>query len=163
MEGLKIRFSELSDAKYMSKWLDDEKILRWFPMTTQAEIEDSVKVCMGYVKYNAILTAVYNGEVCGIACLYLQGFKKFSHQCLFVIVLDQNFRGKNIGTELMKELMQLAKERFKIEILHLEVYDTNPAMHFYEKLGFEKYGYQSKFIKEKEGTYLGKILMQKHL
>jgi len=163
VEGLKIRFSEKSDAKHMIKWLDDEKILRWFPMETAPEIEDSVNVCMNYIKYNAVLTAEYKKQVCGIACLYLQGFKKFAHQCLFVIVLDKNHRGKNIGTELMNELMHLAKERFKIEILHLEVYDTNPAVHFYEKLGFQKYGYQPKFIKMKDGTYLGKVLMEKHL
>jgi ribosomal protein S18 acetylase RimI-like enzyme len=163
VKELIIRFSEMSDAKYMIKWLDDEKILHWFPMSTKAEIEDSVNVCMGYVKYKAILTAEYKKVPCGIACLYLQGFKKFAHQCLFVIVLDQQYRQKGIGTELMKELMVLAKERFGIEILHLEVYDTNPAVSFYEKLGFVKYGYQKNFVKEKDGSYLGKILMEKRL
>ena len=57
---------------------------------------------------------------------------------------------------------QLAKERFKIEFLHLEVYEGNPAIRLYERLGFEKYGFQRAFVKD-EGKYLGKILMQKYL
>ena len=163
MEGLNIRFSTLNDGKYMKKWLDDDEILDWFPMSNMQEIEDSVNICMNYVRYKALLTAEYKNNPCGIACLYLQGFKKFAHQCLFVIVLDKEYRNKGIGKKLMQELMDLAKNRFKIEILHLEVYEKNPAIKFYEKLCFEKYGYQDKFVKLKDGSYLGKIFMQKYL
>lgn len=163
MKGLKIRFSELTDGPYMVKWLSDPSILRWFPMQTPPEIEDAVNICMNYVKDKAILTAEYNGEICGIACLYISFFKKFAHHSLFVIILDKKFRGKGIGTLLLQELMALAKERFKIEILYLEVYDGNPAIYLYEKLGFKRYGYQKNFIKLNETTYLGKIMMQKFL
>lgn len=163
MKDLNIRFSELSDAKHMRKWLDDQSVLKWFPMDSGPEIDDSINVCMSYVKSKAILTAEYKNQVCGIACLYIQGFKKIAHQCLFVIILDKEYRGKGIGQKLMSELMKLAKERFQIKILHLEVYDTNPAIYFYERLGFEKYGYQKNFVKQKDGTYLGKTMMKKHL
>lgn len=163
MKGLKIRISEMADAKYMAKWLDDEKIINWFPMTSKAEIEDSVRICMGYIKHKSIITAAYDNEVCGIACLYLQSFKKIAHSCLLVVVVDEEYRGKGVGYALMEELILIAKERFNLKILHLEVYDTNPAIKFYEKLGFEKCGYQRNFIKLKDGTYLGKTLMQKYL
>ena len=163
VKDIKIRFTKDSDAKYMAQWIDDPKIIRWFPMTTKAEILDSVNICMGYAKHKAMLTAEYNKEVCGVACLYLQSFEKISHSCLFVIVVDEKYRGKGIGKELMLQLSELAKSKFNLQILHLEVYDTNPAILFYEKLGFDKYGYQKKFIKEADGTYLGKTLMQKFL
>jgi RimJ/RimL family protein N-acetyltransferase len=162
-KNLKIRFSEPTDRQYMIDWLSDPDVLRWFPMENTREIEDAVNICLNYVKEKAILTAEYNNEICGIACLYLSFFKKFAHQCLFVIILDKRYRGRGIGTRLLQELMNLAKERFKIEILHLEVYEGNPAIHLYEKLGFQRYGYQKKFIKLKDKTYLGKIMMQKNL
>jgi len=59
--------------------------------------------------------------------------------------------------------MVLAKERFKIEFLHLEVYEGNPAIRLYQRLGFEQYGFQRQFVKDEDGKYLGKILMQKYL
>ena len=63
---------------------------------------------------------------------------------------------------LLRNLIEVAKEK-NIELLHLEVYAGNPARSFYEKFGFKKYGFQDKFIKEKKGTYVSKILMQKYL
>ena len=163
MKDLKIRFSTLDDKKYMIEWLSDPLVLKWFPMETPPEIEDSVNICLSYVKDKGILTAEYKNEICGMACLYLQHFKKFAHHSLFVIIVGKKFRDKGIGTKLLKELMALAKERFKIEFLHLEVYDGNPAISLYKRLGFERYGYQKNFIKLKSGKYLGKILMQKYL
>jgi putative acetyltransferase len=163
LEDLKIRVSVPSDKDHMIEWLSEEAILRWFPMQDMREIEDAVNVCMGYVDHQSILTVEYKNQVCAMACLYIHFFKKFSHQALFMIIVKKEFRSKKIGERLIKELMKVAKEKFKIEILHLEVYDENPAISFYERLGFEKYGYQKDFIKEKSGKYLGKTLMQKYL
>ena len=56
----------------------------------------------------------------------------------------------------------LPKNNFDIELLHLEVYEGNPAIHLYQRLGFVQYGYQRHFIKQ-NGQYLGKIMMQKAL
>ena len=67
-----------------------------------------------------------------------------------------------IGRLLIEKLIELAKEKFKIRILHLEVYEGNPARKMYAKLGFVEFGRQEKFIKEK-GIYLAKIFMQKKL
>ena len=103
-----------------------------------------------------------DGEVCGMANLYIQPYKKFAHQCLFAIVVDEKYRGRGLGKELLESLMAMAKEKFHIEILHLEVYDGNPAIHLYERLGFERYGAQSHFIKE-EGKFTAKIMMQKYI
>ena len=109
-----------------------------------------------------MLTALWDGVPCGIANLYLQPYKKLAHQCLFAIIVDENYRNKKVGTQLMEELMVLAKERFRFEMLHLEVYEGNPAINLYRRLGFTEYGRQRHFIKD-EGGYLAKILMQKNL
>jgi len=159
---LSIRFTKEEDAPFLTKWLNDPIILKWFPMLTDREIEDSVRIWMAYSKFHANLTAEWEGAPCGMANLYIQPYKKLAHQCLFAIIVDKDHRGRGIGTALMQDLMKLAKETFNIEILHLEVYEGNPAIHLYQRLGFKEFGFQKHFIKEK-GEYLGKIFMQKSL
>jgi putative acetyltransferase len=117
---------------------------------------------MSYTKLGGVLTALWDGVPCGNATLYLQPYKKLAHQCLFAIIVDEKYRGKGVGRKLMIELMERAKNIFKIELLHLEVYEGNPAIHLYRDLGFTQYGVQKHFVKD-NGVYRAKILMQKKL
>ncbi len=159
---LTIRLTRLEDASPLMQWLMDPKILSWFPMIDAREVEDAVRIWIGYSRMEAGLTAECNGEPCGMANLYIQPYKKLMHTCLLSIIVKESMRGKGIGAALLKELMQYAKEKFKIEILHLEVYEGNPAQRLYERLGFKAFGSQVHFIKE-NGKYLGKTFMQKQL
>ena len=77
--------------------------------------------------------------------------------------MDEKFRGHGIGTALVTELLKLAKNRFKMEMIHLEVYIGNPAVRLYERLGFVEFGRQTHWIKEPDGTYVGRIFMEKFL
>ena len=126
-------------------------------------MEDAARLWISYCKIGATLTALWDGTPCGLATLYISPFRKLAHQCLLAIIVADGYRNKGVGTKLMSDLMVLAKEQFKIELLHLEVYDGNPAVHLYKKLGFVEYGYQRHFVKEGENHYLGKIMMQKRL
>lgn len=162
MSEISIRLAEEADQKYLIEWLSQPGVLQWFPLSDLREIEDAARIWMSYSKQEAVLTALWNGTPCGIANLYIQPFKKLSHQCLFAIIVDEAYRGKGVGTLLLKELMDLAKNRFSIRLLHLEVYEGNPAMRLYQKFGFTEYGRQRRFIKE-NGEYLSKVLMQKRL
>jgi putative acetyltransferase len=157
-----IRLAVEEDQPYLVEWLLQPGTLDWFPLEGIREIEDAAKIWLSYTKFGAVLTVLVDGIPAGIANLYLQPYKKLAHQCLFAIIVDEKVRGKGVGTLLMEQLMILAKDHFKIELLHLEVYEGNPAIHLYERLGFERYGIHRRFIKE-NGGYKGKILMQKKL
>jgi len=161
MEHVTIRFGEASDQKYLIDWLLQPGVLEGFPLSDLREVEDAARIWMSYAASKALLVALWDGVPCGIANLYLQPYQKLAHQCLFAIVLDEKYRGKGIGTKLMEDLMSLAKEEFKIELLHLEVYEGNRAIRLYERLGFTQYGFQRHFMKDQR--YVGKILMQKKL
>jgi putative acetyltransferase len=154
---------DMDDAFYLSKWLLDPNILKWFPMQSEREVEDSVKIWSSYSRIGSGLTACLDGFPVGNANLYIQPFKKLAHQCLLSIIVEDQHRGKGIGTALLKELEKLAKEKFHIELLHLEVYDGNPAIGLYRKQGFVEYGRHKNFIKEPDGRYIDKIYMQKRL
>lgn len=161
-EHLTIRFAEESDQKYLVEWLMQPGVLEGFPLNDLREVEDAARIWMSYAKNHAVLTALWDGVPCGIANLYLQLYEKMQHQCLFAIIVDEKYRGKGIGAKLLKELMALGKERFKLEYIHLEVYQGNPAIELYKRLGFKQYGVHRKFMKDK-GRYIDKILMQKAL
>lgn len=162
LENLTIRLGRQEDESYLVEWLLQPNVLQWFPLFDLKEIEDAAKIWMSYSKIGSALTAVYEDEPCGTATLYINPYKKLSHQALFAIIVDDRWRGKGIGTRLLKELIDLAKQKFHLELLHLEVYEGNPAIRLYERFGFQTYGVQHRFAKS-DGRYLDKIMMQKCL
>jgi putative acetyltransferase len=159
---LTIRLAGEQDTNALKGWLLDPAVLRWFPMQNEREVDDAVRIWMGYTKIGAGLTAEWNGVCCGMFNLYIQPFKKLAHTCLFSIIVDEGLRGKGIGQALIEEGEKLAKEKFGIEVLHLEVYKGNPAQRLYEKMGFVSFGEQKHFIKD-NGEYIAKVFMQKSL
>jgi ribosomal protein S18 acetylase RimI-like enzyme len=162
MEKLMIRQTDSKDEPFLRECFKEKEILHWYPMESEAEIEDCVRVWMNLSEIKAGLTAEVDGNPAGMIILYIVPFKKFAHQCLFGIIVSRPYRGKGIGRKLIEEAKKLAKEKFKIEILHLEAYEENPAIALYEKTGFKQYGIERNFIKE--GTkYFNKILMQQEL
>lgn len=158
-----IRFGKKEDEPHMVRWLMEPGVLRWFPMSDLREVQDSSRIWFSYAEQKAVITAVVDGVICGSAILYISPFKKLSHQCLFAIIVDKEYRGKKIGTRLLTELLTLAKKRFSIELLHLEVYKENPAINLYKRMGFSEYGIHKNFLKESDGSYRDKIFMQKTL
>jgi putative acetyltransferase len=162
-EGIEIRYTEAGDAKYLKEWLMDPEIRRWFPMDDELEIDDAVMRWIVFYRYKCSLTILKEGIPCGIATLYLQPYRRLAHQCEFGIVLDRNFHRQGIGSYLMSSLIHLAKEKFKIELLHLQVYKGNQAaVSLYERFGFKVFGEQNSWIKEKEG-YGGRVFMERFI
>lgn len=160
-EPCTFRLSVAEDRSFLRDWLDDPEILYGFPMEGAAEIEDSVRIWMEYAEKGFGLTALTDGKPSGMAVLYIQPFKKLAHTCLFSIIVDRAYRNSGIGTRLLASLETLAKEAFGIEILHLEVYEGNPAKRLYERAGFVPFGIHTTFAKESNGLYRAKIFMQK--
>lgn len=162
-EGLDMRYTELSDAKYLRDWLKEPGVLRWFPMYDDVEIEDAVGRWIGFARYRCSLTALMNGEPCGITTLYLQPYRKLAHQCEFGIIVGEGYRNQGVGGELIKNLINLAKNYFHIELLHLQVYAENPAMHLYDRWGFKEFGRQTHWIKEAPGDYRARVFMERFI
>jgi RimJ/RimL family protein N-acetyltransferase len=160
---LDMRFTEVGDAPFLRDWLMDESNARWFPMDDPVEIDDAVSRWIGFYRYRCSLTATLNGVPCGLATLYLQPYRKLAHQCEFGIIVAPEHRNKGIGSDLMKNIIHLAKSEFKIELLHLQVYAKNPAVHLYERFGFKEFGNQKEWIKERDGTFVGRLFMEKNI
>jgi len=161
IEGLDIRYTELTDGKHLREWLTEPGILRWFPMCDDVEIDDAVSRWIGFARYKCSLTATMNGEPCGLITLYLQPYRKLAHQCEFGIIVGTGQRDKGIGSHLIKNAIHLAKSYFNIELLHLQVYAENPATHLYQRWGFKEFGRQNQWIKEAPGDYRARLFMER--
>ena len=159
-----VRYTEPQDAKYLKNWLIQEDVRDAFPMQDAMEVEDAVIRWVSFCRFGCSLTLVKDGLPVGIATLYLQPYLRLVHQCEFGIILDPAVRGQGLGTILLNHLLHLAKEKFQIELIHLQVYDKNPAaIRFYEKFGFKTFGEQVGWIKEGEGRYGGRLFMERML
>ena len=163
MNDVEIRFTEAGDAPYLKEWLMEPGILRWFPMIDEVEINHAVNLWIGFSRYKCSLTAAVDGVPSGLCTLYLQPYRKLAHQCEFGIIVSPDCRNKGIGTKLLTHTIQLAKETFNIELLHLQVYSENPAINLYRRFGFKEFGEQTQWIKEENGEYTGRIFMEKYL
>lgn len=155
-----IRYTETTDAPALKKWLMDPEVNRAFPMADEVEVDDSVARWIGFHRYRCSLTALVDGHPVGIATLFLQPYRKLAHQCEFGIIVDPAYRNQGIGADLIKNLKHLAKTFFKITLLHLMVYEGNPAIELYRRTGFKEFGHQKKWIRELNGTYTGRIFME---
>lgn len=163
VDGLSIRYTEPGDAEHVRKWLSDPTVASWFPMDNAAEIEHAAQLWVSFHKVQSSITAIIDNVPVGIATLYLQAYKKLLHQAEFGIIVSPDWRNKGIGTFLIKSLMRLAKEKFHIELLHLQVYAENPAIRLYKRMGFREFGKQTHWIKERDGKYVGRIFMERFL
>lgn len=160
---IEIRFADTSIEKHLFKWFDEPGVLRWFPCQEKKEIEDTVRMLVGFTKWKCALTAYIDNEPVGFAVLFLHAYKKIAHQCLFGMIVDQDHRNKGVGTQLLLHLMELGRKNFRLEVLYLEVFEGNPAISLYRRLGFNEVGYHKYWLREDDGKFRSKIVMEKHL
>lgn len=161
--NIEIRYTEAGDALHLKRWLLDPTVQRWFPMVDEVEIDDAVNRWIGFSRYRCSLTAVHEGKPVGMVTLYLQPYRKLAHQAEFGIIVAPECRGKLIGSELLNNAIHLAKTNFKIELLHLQVYQDNPAISLYTRFGFKEFGRQTRWIKEVNGEYTGRVFMERYI
>lgn len=160
---IEFRYTNLNDGPFLRSWLIDPSVRRCFPMADEVEVDDAVNRWVSFSRYKCSLTATIEGKPCGLATLYLQPYKKLAHQCEFGIIVGHEYRDKGVGSQLLNNIIHLAKVQFHIEILHLQASLGNPAIGLYERFGFKEFGRQDQWLKEDDGSYNARIFMEKVL
>jgi RimJ/RimL family protein N-acetyltransferase len=158
MEELEIRYTNQKDMPYLKKWLEDPDNNRWFPFSAKKEIEDSVKNWIGFSKYHSSLTGVLDKQTCAIGTLFLMPYRKLAHHAMFYLIVDKNYRKKGIGSDMLKNLMNLAQNYFKLESIYAEVFEGCPLIRVLKKFNFQQFAYQEMYVKENKDQYLARML-----
>lgn len=89
-----------------------------------------------------ILVGEKDGKVVATGVIYLiqVPIRGVPYAFLEGIVVDENLRGKGLGTEFFKEILAICKYLKCYKILFTSGTDREGAHRFYEKLGFKKWG-----------------------
>ena len=155
-----IRYTQITDGQHVKEWLLNPEVLRWFPMGDEKEAEDAVQAWMGFCRWSCSLTGVVQNEPCGVGTLFLMPYRKVAHHCLVNLIVDPKRQGQGVGTSLLKNLKHLAKNYFRIEILHMEIYEGNPVIQLLEEQGFREFARQERYVKQGENQYLARVMFE---
>lgn len=130
---------------------------------TRASQERRIQSVLNDDKY-FIFLAKLNGRLVGSSTFGAVSSKvRLAHRCDMGISVLRKYWGLGIASEIMKVIIEKAKE-VGFEQIELDVVEENaPARHLYKKFGFYETGYIKHGMKYANGTYARLILMQKDL
>ncbi len=147
MDSVDIRYTFVTDASYLRQWLYQPDVLKWFPVSTEKEIDDAIQCWIGFCRYSCSLTATIDHVPCAIGTLFLMPYRKVAHQALFKVVVDPKWQRKGIGEALIRNLKHLAKNYFHLDMIAIEVFEGNPILSLLKKQGFQEIFRQENFAK----------------
>lgn len=113
-------------------------------------------------KNGPVYYAIHNDRVVGWCDVFPEENPRQSHRGGLGMGLLPEYRGKGIGSKLLKAVMDHAK-KFGLEKVELHVYTSNEhAIALYKKFGFEQEGLIKKYRKL-DGKYFDCLAMGKFL
>jgi RimJ/RimL family protein N-acetyltransferase len=162
---VKIRYGAPSDAEQII--LHTKSVLKENPfvMGTALEefsvsVEDERRRINNHSEKELLLVAEVEGKIIGLLNFKRSFHKKFSHNGSFSMSIQESYTNQGIGSSLIRQLLQWAKEGQVVEKIYLEVFANNErAIHLYKKLGFIEEGRKKNHVKNGPGQYEDEIIM----
>ena len=158
MPGFDIRYSTLEDLPYLQQWFQDDTACGDYPFGP-VEKEEALKNWMGFAKYKASLTGTMDDLPCAIGTLFLMPYRKVAHHCSFYLIVDPTHRRKGIGASMLRNLLHLAKDRFRLESVHVETFEPSALLPLLQKLNFELFARQENFVRY-DGCSKARLLLE---
>ena len=154
-----IRYTRLLDKPLLKEWVMHPEVLKWFPMNDEKEVDLLLRNWIGYSRFRSSLTATYDHKPIGIATLFLMPYRKVSHLAMINIAVDPRMQRKGVGTSLIRNLVHLAKETFKLRSIHIEMIEGCRLISILEKQGFYEVYRQGHYF-DVEGEKRGRVVME---
>lgn len=161
-----VREAEPADAAGMLTFMDvlsteEDLNIPLAPGEFKMTLEEEERIVQAYheAENSIFLLAVNQGEIIGL--LNLEGGKRkaLAHSAELGLSVARPWRGKGVGNALMSEAMRWARANPVLKRIELFVYARNaPAIHLYEKYGFEIEARRRSAIYQ-HGQYLDDYLM----
>ena len=146
MDNVEIFKMTISDLDEISDILYSEFDDFWTISTLKSELQNT---------NSQYIVAKLNNEIIGFGGIW----KAVDDIHITDIVVKEVFRRQNIGSIILKQLIDLAKKQ-TITSITLEVNSTNiPAQKLYEKFGFKRVGLRKKYYNNTDDA----VIMTKEL
>ncbi|HEX6719654.1 MAG TPA: GNAT family N-acetyltransferase [Pyrinomonadaceae bacterium] len=142
IEGLKLRRAEPDDASGIYEMFASPKV---YPGTLQIPYpskENWRKRLSENAENIHTLVAIIDDRIVGMVSVATFPHKpRRRHAGEIAICIHEEWQGKGMGKILMRAIIDLADNWLNLTRLELEVYaDNKPAIHLYERFGFEVEG-----------------------
>ena len=164
-----LKTAEIDDAEKMIAFLKqvsgETEFLSRYPEEWIMSIEQEKGWINHFRNADDILniTCFIDGEIAGNCDVRFPSTIKTSHRAVIDIAVRKDFWNLGIASHMFPELIRAA-EAHGSEIMELECFEGNErAIALYKKFGFEVASVAPKAYKLKNGTYQGKVYMQKYL
>ena len=139
--NLEIYIMTISDLNLISDTLVDKFDDFWTYNVFKSELENP---------NSTYIVAKSDDEIVGFAGIW----KAYDDVHITNIVTRKDFRNQGIGSQLLKELINLAKKT-NFETLTLEVNENNnSAIYLYEKFGFSTIGTRKKYYNNTDNAVI---------
>jgi len=157
-----IRYTEEADRPYLKRLLMKPENLHWFLQEKENEVDLLTQNWIGFARFKAALTCVYESVPIAFGALFLFPYRKVSHMAMPQFVVDPEYKRKGVGESLLKNLIHLGKENFHFESLHLDLPEISPAIKLLKKLDFVPVVTQADYF-HIDGKYCARKVMEKIL
>jgi len=166
---LKIRKAEKEDAQEILDYLNvvggesDNLLFGANGFNITLEQEEQFIENIQASEASALFVGLVDGKIICIGSIIAPTRDRISHQGDVALSVLKKYWGIGVGTFLMQEIINFAKESGKLEVLHLGVrVDNEHAISLYKKIGFKEIGLYPKFFKI-NGEYYDETLMNLYL
>ena len=137
LNNYKIEFFNHKGPSKVSK-KDEEFLLQHFDKKSMKTFEKYYHLVNvnRLIKNNKIIAMVFDTNN-----KFIQEIPHISWNGLFLshLCVDEDYRNKGIGTQMIKKVINKAKQSNKDHVMLLVKKKNKKAIHLYEKLGFKKY------------------------
>lgn len=166
---LVIRQAEISDAEAMISYLNivggesDNLLFGENEFLLSQEQEEKYITAMMESPNALMVIGVINNEIVAVAQIASQLRKRIEHNGEVAISVKKKYWSMGVGTEIMKVLIEFAKETKVIKNITLGVKGDNyKGRVLYEKMGFKQVGVHKNFFNI-DGVYDDEILMDLYI
>ncbi|MBM3196996.1 MAG: GNAT family N-acetyltransferase [Chlamydiae bacterium] len=142
-----IRYFQENDQENLKRLLMQPELQKWFPLSSEEDVDIFIKNLVNFSKYKCALTAVFDGVPVGYGFIFLLPYKKVAIHATAYLLVDPAFQKRGVGTSLLRNLVHLSLKFEIVEKIQCEIYEGCSLLSILEKLSFKKVFMQNGFVR----------------
>jgi len=152
VEEITIREYQEKDLPEMTEiWNSVVEDGRYFPQVEPMSLEEA-RTFFPAQSFTGV--AVRGDEVLGLYILHPNNIGRCGHICNASYAVKAGCRGQHVGEKLVRHCIKMGPEKgFRVLQFNAVVSTNTPAIHLYEKIGFQRLGTVPGGYRLKDGAY----------